>query len=365
MSKYLKVMDGTKSNANGFEYKLNEINVSNVWNPNADNAEEFGGFNFSTDNKILRWLLRGDTLYDVELPDDAEVIKVENNNTPNGVFRSNKIIVSNPRPITDELVIELYKKSDLPEKTYYQCLVTLLFRNHLEAVKYIIRDRINKSNVDDAIVEFENFISKCKGAFNYNELWESAKEIYDILKEIQSELYICLNVDKEPYIKTISNDKVINLTGESGSGKSYYSNKYINDENYIVIDTDIVFSGKFSHNKESVEIRELFKGKTKESFINDFDKCYLQILDYFKDTNKTIVIDSAQYRNIKDYSILKGKVIVMRTCIDTCYERCLKRYEINNPSVGEDDKIKFANRKLTIYKWYKSLNIFLKNIDKI
>ena len=102
-----------------------------------------------------------------------------------------------------------------------------------------------------------------------------------------------------------------------------------------------------------------------KSFINDFDKCYLQILDYFKDTEKTVVIDSAQYRNIKDYSILKGKIIVMRTCIDTCYERCLKRYEIKNPNASEQDKINFANRKVAIYKWYKGLNVFLKNVDDI
>ena len=38
-------------------------------------------------------------------------------------------------------------------------------------------------------------------------------------------------------ILTCGDDNVINLTGESGSGKSYYSTKYKNDGNYIVIDT--------------------------------------------------------------------------------------------------------------------------------
>ena len=32
-------------------------------------------------------------------------------------------------------------------------------------------------------------------------------------------LFIELNVDKEPYIKKLTVDNVINLTGESGSGK--------------------------------------------------------------------------------------------------------------------------------------------------
>lgn len=186
--KYVRVMEGNLSNANGYTFALDEVNVSNVWNPLADNPEDFGGFNFSTEDKILRWLLRGDTLYDVKLPDDAEVIEVENKNTPHGVFRTNKIIITNPRLVTDDLVIELYKKSNLPEKTYYQCLVTLLFKKHIEPVKFIIKDRINKNNVDVAISEFESFVSRINNTFNYDELWEDAKEIYDILKGIQKEL---------------------------------------------------------------------------------------------------------------------------------------------------------------------------------
>lgn len=38
--KYVRVMDGLKSNAGGFEYKLNEINTANVWNPNTYNPKE-------------------------------------------------------------------------------------------------------------------------------------------------------------------------------------------------------------------------------------------------------------------------------------------------------------------------------------
>ena len=193
MNKYVRVINGINSHANGYEFKIDEVNIADKWNPNADNPNEFGGFNFSTDDKILRYLHRGDTLYDVGLPPDAEMVEVESKNTPHGIYRSNKIIVSNPRPVTDELVIELYKKSTLPQKTYYQCLVTLLYKNHIEAVKYIIKDRINKNNVDDAIKEFEEFVvSHDNKKFSYEELWDEAKEIYDILKEIQSDLFISL-----------------------------------------------------------------------------------------------------------------------------------------------------------------------------
>jgi hypothetical protein len=46
--KYLKVMFGLKSGASDFEYKLNEVNEANVWNPNEIDPEKMGGFNFST-----------------------------------------------------------------------------------------------------------------------------------------------------------------------------------------------------------------------------------------------------------------------------------------------------------------------------
>lgn len=178
--KYVKVMDGLKSNANGFVYKIGEVNVVDNWNPSSMKGEEMGGFNFSTEDKVLRWIHRGDTIYDVEIPDDAEVIEVDSPSCPRGVFRSNKIIIKNPRKITKEMLIDLYKKSDLPEETYYICLVVLLYRYQVDVAKYIIKDRINKDNVDAAIRKFEDYISQGKD-FSYDNLWDEAKEIYNIL----------------------------------------------------------------------------------------------------------------------------------------------------------------------------------------
>ena len=49
MEKYVRVMDGIKSNAGNFEYKLDIINVSNNWNPNEKEPDKIGGFNFSSE----------------------------------------------------------------------------------------------------------------------------------------------------------------------------------------------------------------------------------------------------------------------------------------------------------------------------
>ena len=235
MEKYVRVMDGLKSNAGGFEYKLDEINVSEKWDTTTLDPEKMGGFNFGTEDKILRWLHRGDTIYDVIIPENTELILCDEEK---GIYRSNKMIVTNPRIITDELVMELYKKTTLSNKIIAQCLVTLLWKSRKEIVKYIIKDRVNLNNIEEILNEFIRY------AGEDNLYSESGKEIYDILKEIQSPLEISLYVSKEPYEKILTNDNIINLTGQSGSGKSYYAKKYFESDQYEIIDTDDILSDK-------------------------------------------------------------------------------------------------------------------------
>lgn len=188
--KYLKLVDGTKSNANGFEYKVGEVNIADRWDPNEMDPKMMGGFNFSVENKILRWVHRGDTLYDVEIPEDTEVVDCPSPNCPHGVFRANKIILTNPRKVTEEMVMHFYLVSDLPIKTYYQCIVVMLFRKYVNVAKKIIEDKVNKDNIDDCIKEFERMITNkhdgIEHTFNYDELWDEAKSIYDILLSIKN-----------------------------------------------------------------------------------------------------------------------------------------------------------------------------------
>lgn len=363
--KFLKVMFGTTSGANkDVHYKLDKINVADRWNPNALSPKKMGGFNFSTEEKILRWLVRGDTLYDVEIPKDAEVVNCPSKSAPNGVFRSNKIILHNPRTVTDDIAMKLYLKSKLPEKSYYKSLVGCAIRGYKNTCFKIIEDKVNKNNIDEVLEEWNDFIFH-KGKDDRKTVNNFVDEIEKYLYEIKSDLLISGFIDKEPYIKNLTNDKVINITGESGSGKSYFSDKYIKDDNYIVIDTDVVFSNEPSDNIESIELRNIFSNKPKNYLITNFDEFYLKVLNYFKDSNKTIVIDSAQYRNIKDYSILKGKIIVMRTCINTCYNRCIDRWKKQKNSYTEEELEGYSNKKLGMYRWYNSLNDSLIKIDKL
>lgn len=182
-----------------------------------------------------------------------------------------------------------------------------------------------------------------------------------------NDIFIDLAVDKQPYIKQITKDKVINLTGESGSGKSYYANQYINDKSYIVIDTDEVFSRYDKSIGVNREFGNYIRSKyvTLPSLFEDFDLIYEEILNFFKESNKTIVIDSAQFRNFKNLNKLKGKVIIMRTSIDKCYQRCIDRYKNNNKNASQEELDKYSEKKKAMYQWYKSLNDFILKVDKL
>ena len=187
-NKYVKVMFGTTSSANGFEYKIGKVNVAKYWNPNGVDAKNMGGFNFSAEDKIIRWLVRGDTIYDVIIPEGSEVVECPSESAPHGVFRTNKIIIINPKPVTDEMAMELYKKSDLPEKSYFKAMAGCCVRGHIRTAKQIFKDKINENNIDIAISEFEDFCKPKEG-------WEKMKndfskwnknhitEIYEMLKK--------------------------------------------------------------------------------------------------------------------------------------------------------------------------------------
>lgn len=186
MNKYLKVMFGTSSSANNnLKYKIDEINISNKWNPSAQDSKEMGGFNFSTEDKILRWLIRGDTLYDVEIPDDAEVIDCPSKSAPHGVFRSNKIILHNPRKVTDEIALDLYKKSRLPEVSYYKALAGCAIRGYRNTCLEIIKDKVDKNNIDLVLSEIDDFVSPFRNDDTKNELkvYEKVMEILNRIKD--------------------------------------------------------------------------------------------------------------------------------------------------------------------------------------
>ena len=198
------------------------------------------------------------------------------------------------------------------------------------------------------------------GAMNiYNEI--------DTTNEVNSDILINQFIDKEPYIKVLTDDRIINLTGQSGSGKTTYANNEFNSDEYLIIDTDEIFSENRYNNSTGInkELGKYFRDKYKvlPNCGDDFDLIYKDILDYCSKYNKIIVIDCAQFHCIKDINLLKGKLIVLRTSINTCYKRCIDRFINNNPNYTYEELNKYKEKKKAIFKWYKYTNSFIERID--
>lgn len=179
MNKLVKVMYGTTSGAKSdFKYKIDEINVATNWNPTAKSGKEFGGFNYCSEECILRWLHRGDTIYDVKVPEDAENIKLDGATT---IYRTNKIIISNPRKVDDDLALHFYKISNIPEKSYYKALGVVSIMNYRKTAYAILKDKVNKNNINEVLEEWNDFISH--GDKN------DRKDINNLVKEIEDKLH--------------------------------------------------------------------------------------------------------------------------------------------------------------------------------
>lgn len=188
-TKFVKVMFGNQSFASGtgYPYKVDQINVTNDWNPKEKDSKLLGGFNISTEDKVLRWLVRGDTLYDVIIPENTDVYDCWSPSAPHGVFRTNKIIITNPKIITDEMAMELYHKSDLPEKSYFKAMAGCAIRGHINTAKEILKDKVNSENIELVIQEVEEFYKPTKGDKSTGS-YECLEEICNMLLEIKNKI---------------------------------------------------------------------------------------------------------------------------------------------------------------------------------
>jgi hypothetical protein len=156
---------------------IDKVTVCDTWDKDNSDWDKRGGFNFSNIDGILRWVTRGDTLCEVELPPDAEIVNVVNQKTPNGILAANKIILRNPIPVSDPLTMELYKKSNMPLKTYFETIAALAIRGCYNTSLEIIKDKVNNENKEEALYEYTNFIKPWhKDHMN--------KEVYDKVLEV-------------------------------------------------------------------------------------------------------------------------------------------------------------------------------------
>lgn len=255
----------------------------------------------------------------------------------------------------------------------------IIFNNIDDNDRYIKTKVIKKviyNNFSDLIIN--NDVNKIMPNHTADELKKLLFEIYGerlnnhkiIAFEFQymtSDLDIEISTYKGPYIKQLTNDNIINLTGQSGSGKSTFARENFSSLEYEIIDTDIVFNDKMFEEASGLnkKLGLYFRQKYKKvpSLNNDFDLIYTDIIKYCQSIDKTIIIDCAQFHSCKDIKILKGKIIILRTDVDTCYNRVISRWINMHKDYNQADLNAYMKRKKAIYSWYLGSNEFIRKID--
>jgi len=169
-----------------------------------------------------------------------------------------------------------------------------------------------------------------------------------------NDLEIDMHIDKEPLRLSLTDDRVINVTGEGGSGKTYYCRQFRDNPDYLVIDYDVIILGECEEGSIEDEVREkliqkygveIFKPSSREDMTVKFSIIYEEILEMLLPLDKIVVFDGTQLRFIDDIDKIVGELIVLRPSIDTCVERSVKRKRENNPTMTEDEIKKYEMKR--------------------
>lgn len=160
---YYRVIQTKKEYPDGKRFPLNEIVESEKKvNLDAKETSELGGFCISVYQCIFRWLIRGDTLCEVEIPKNTKIYKTA---SKNGIYVADKIILKNPKEIDDDFAMELYKVSALPEESYFIAMTVCAICGYIKTALKVLEDKVTKENVDIAIYELENFCKRREEEF--------------------------------------------------------------------------------------------------------------------------------------------------------------------------------------------------------
>lgn len=156
--KFYRVIQTVKEYSDGRRFPIDEIVIADKkTNFNAEQQIDMGGFCVSTFNYIFRWLIRGDTLCEVIIPENEKIYKTV---SENGIYIAEKIILINPTKIDDDFATELYLKSNLPEVSYFKAMTACAICGYIKTALKVCEDKVNKDNVDTAIIELEEFCKR-------------------------------------------------------------------------------------------------------------------------------------------------------------------------------------------------------------
>lgn len=155
---YYRVIQTQKEYSDRRIFPIDEIVVSdNPVNLEADDRTKMGGFCVSTKEYIFRWLIRGNTLCEVIIPDDYKIYKTIHKS---GIYIADHIILTNPKEIDDEFATQLYLQSKLLDIEYFKAMTACAICGYINTALKVCHDKVNVQNVDTALNEFNSFCGR-------------------------------------------------------------------------------------------------------------------------------------------------------------------------------------------------------------
>lgn len=136
-------------------------------------------------------------------------------------------------------------------------------------------------------------------------------------------------IDRKDFVKNVNSDNVINIIGTKGSGKTTNTLKYIDNDDFIVVNCDKLLDMPIDDIFEDKFLSDIIKllkdkyGNIPEG--NEFLKCYNDIVDFCEKKNRKLLIEGNLLYDIDPITNLKGTVIVKRTGVLKCFFRTIKR----------------------------------------
>jgi len=183
--KYYKIIQMYQKYRDGRFFPIDEIvECDTKVDLMADDYKKIGGFFISNYEWIFRWIIRGDTLCEVKIPNDSSIYRVEGKVK---AFVANKIILTNPQKLDDDFVNVLYENSNLPENEYFRALAACSVKGYIKTATKLVTDKVNKSNINICIEEFKAFCERRNLEYNTNTFEiEAIKKVIAMLNNIKN-----------------------------------------------------------------------------------------------------------------------------------------------------------------------------------
>lgn len=183
MKKYFKLMYDTISygGRKPYEYEINKLTVHDDFDENSEH--HFGGFFVAEKPIILRFLTWGTTLYEVVVPSDAKVIEIANPTLKTGIYKVDKMTLTNPIKLNDDLVLKLFQETKVPDIVWFEICSLCALHGFEKSATEIIKLYVNEGNIAEAIERYTKYYNFRNGfMFGYVQAnIKCAEKIYQLL----------------------------------------------------------------------------------------------------------------------------------------------------------------------------------------